>query len=187
MTEYMGAHKQEAGKRERQMELAGWLAGFFICSILVPMIVLLLLPSSHRPAGAAELLVVPLMEYRSVSVGIGMGLDLAPAFILTVFPCVGLCMLMTGLLGFFMSSTPRSRKILASVRSRIDNSSVLRKYGIFSNFFFIIFLGVYIAPGVSVLLGWSRVRSVMLMTAGILFITLLISLATLGIIDLVGL
>jgi hypothetical protein len=49
---------------------------------------------------------------------------------------------------------------------------------------FVIITGIYIGSGISFLLGWPRALSLIIMAAGISFITMLIGLGTLGIVEL---
>jgi heme O synthase-like polyprenyltransferase len=91
---------------------------------------------------------------------------------------------MIGLLGFFRDSSPRAIKYLDKVQKKIDKYPKLKKYGVVSNFIFVMFFGAFITPGISIILGWSRVNSIIFMIAGICVITLVTGLGTLGIIEL---
>ncbi|MEE9150656.1 MAG: small multi-drug export protein [Thermoplasmata archaeon] len=170
--------------RRRGLELAGWTAGFVFLFFIIPGIVIIALPPTQRPEGLAVLAAVPLIEYLAISVGIGLGINPILSFLLTMLPCTGLCMLVLGLFGFMSDSSQRAKRFLEKIQKKIEKYPRLKKYGVASNFLFIIILGVYIAPGISILLGWSRVRSVVFMAGGISFITFLIGLGTIGIIDL---
>lgn len=170
--------------RARGMELAGWLVGFAWLTIIIPAVVIILLPAGDRPEAAVTLATIPFLEYLAVSVGIGLGLNPIISFSLTVLPCIGLAMLMIGILGFLKDSSKRATKYLQKVQDRMDKYPRLKKYGVASNFVFIMFLGVYIAPGISIILGWPRGRSVFMMAAGISTITLLIGLATMGLFEI---
>ncbi|UCG69174.1 MAG: small multi-drug export protein [Thermoplasmata archaeon] len=170
--------------RKRAIELGGWFAGFVFLFFVIPGILIVALPPSQKAKGLTTLVATPAIEYLAISVGIGLGVDPVVSFFLTFLPCTGLCMLSMGLLGFLRDSSPRIIRFLDKVQKRIERHPKLKNYGIVSNFLFVMFLGVYIAPGIAIILGWSRARSVIFMVGGIALITALIGLGTLGIIDL---
>jgi uncharacterized membrane protein len=171
-------------KRDRSLELGRWLFGFFLMTLILPLLLILLLPPDHRADGVAALGSVPLIEYMAVGVGIGLGVNPFVSFLLTLLPCVGICMLVTGLLSYFSEGSERATRFLAKVQMRIDRYPKLRKYGVVSSAIFVIFTGVYIGPGISFLLGWSRFRSLLFMTLGVGLITTVIGLGTMGVLDL---
>jgi hypothetical protein len=168
----------------RGIEFAGWLSGFVIFTFIVPILIIMILPSDKIPAAIGTLFSVPVIEYLAISVGIGLGINPVLSFLLTVLPCIGFAMLVTGLLGFLVDSSGRATKFLERVQKRLDKYPRLKKYGVASNFVFIMILGMYLSPGISIIMGWSRVRSMAFMFGGICVITLLIGLGTLGIIEL---
>lgn len=180
----MGEENKFKNLRERGLELARWLAGFAVLTFIIPGIIIFALLSDNVPEGMAVLAAIPFLEYLAISVGIGLGIHPVISFVLTVLPCTGIGMFMIGLLGFLRDSSPRAIRFLDKVQKRIDKYPKLKKYGVVSNFIFIMFLGVYIAPGISIILGWSRARSILFMAAGICVITFIIGLGTVGIIDL---
>ena len=177
--------KPNTDLKSRTVELAGWLMGFAWLTIIIPAAMIVLLPADDRVAAAATLATTPFLEYLAVSIGIGSGLNPVFSFLITVLPCTGLAMLVVGLLGFLGESSARAKRFLDKVPARIEKYPKLKKYGVASNFFFIMFLGVYIAPGVSLILGWPRGKSVLFMAAGICAITFAIGLATVGILELI--
>jgi hypothetical protein len=170
--------------QERGLELAGWLIGFVVFTFIIPVSIIFLLLSNKVPEGFAVLAAIPFIEYLAISVGIGLGIHPVISFFLTVLPCTGITMLMIGLLGFIGDSSPRVIKFLNKVQKWIDKYPKLKKYGVLSNFMFIMFFGAFITPGISIILGWSRSRSTLLMAAGICVITFLIGLGTIGIIEI---
>jgi hypothetical protein len=171
-------------RESRLKELVYWLSGFVILTFIIPGIVISLLPASQKAAGFATLGSSPVLEYLAISVGIGLGLNPFISFFLTFLPCTGLSMLVIGILGFTGDSSERAARFLKKIKDKIEQYPRLKKYGVISNFFFVMFLGVYICSGISILLSWSRWRSLAFMAGGIAVITLLIGLGTMGIIDL---
>jgi len=180
----MTQDNKQKNLRDRGLELAAWLAGFALSTFIIPGIIIFFLLPDKVPEGFAVLAAIPFIEYLAISVGIGLGIHPVISFLLTVLPCTGIAMLMIGLLGFFSDSSPRAIKYLGKVKKWTEKYPKLKKYGIYSNFVFIMFFGAFITPGISIILGWSRSRSVAIMAAGICIITSLIGLGTLGIIAL---
>ncbi len=165
--------------------LSIWMAGFLLLTIAIPMlIILLVLPPDLRAEGLATLAAVPAVEYLAVSVGIGLGVDPVSSFLLTVLPTTGICMLILGLLGHLGDRSPRARRFQASVQRRIEKYPRLKRYGVVSNFVFVMVTGMYIAPGIAWFLGWPRRASLLWMALGIASITALIGLGTVGIVSL---
>ena len=150
----------------------------------MPAFLIVALSPSERPAGLATLGAVPVIEFMAVSVGIGLGLNPLVSFFLTVFPCMGLCMLVTGIIVFLGGSSARMGRFLDGIQKRTDKYPRLKKYGVASDFLFVMFLGIYIAPALSTLLGWHKLRAMVFLASGLASITALIGLATIGIIDL---
>jgi hypothetical protein len=168
----------------RFRKLGGWLIGFIVLTFAIPLILIVGLPDDKKYVGFAVLGAVPFMEYLAISIGISLGIDPVVSFLLTWLPCTGLCMLVFGLLEFLKNSSKRATRFLEKAQNKIEKYPKLNKYGVASNFLFVMFLGVYLAPGISIILGWSRVRSLIFMAGGIAFITAIIGLGTMGIIDL---
>jgi hypothetical protein len=134
-------------------------------------------------SGFAVLGSLPLIEYVSVAAGISLGINIYLSFALTVLPCTGIAMLMMGILGYIGDSSPRAIRFLKKAQKKIEKYPRFKKYGVVSNFVLIILFGMYIGPGVAIILGWNRVHSVIFMFAGICFITLLIGLGTFSIVE----
>lgn len=171
-------------RKSRYAELVNWLFGFIILTIVVPVILILFLPPNQRAAGLATLTATPILEYLAISIGIGFGINPIISFLLTFLPCTGLSMLIIGILGFVGDSSKRAIRFQKKIQDKIDKYPKLKTYGVASNFIFVMILGVYICSGISILLCWSRWKSLAFMMGGISFITLLIGLGTIGIIDL---
>jgi hypothetical protein len=171
-------------KKARYNELAQWMLGFIILTFILPVILIISLPANHRVAGFATFAATPFLEYLAVSVGIGLGINPVISFLLTILPCIGISMLIIGILGFVGDSSERAVGFLTKIQDKIDKYPRLKKYGVASNFVFVMFLGVYICSGISILLSWPRWKSIVFMAGGISVITLIIGLGTIGILDL---
>jgi hypothetical protein len=171
-------------RSSRYAELGYWLSGFIILTFVIPIILIMMLPTDQRGAGFATIAATPVIEYLAVSVGIGLGINPIISFLLTLLPCTGFAMLVMGILGFVGDSSERAVRFLKKIQDKIDKYPRLKKYGVASNFVFVMILGVYICSGISILLSWSRWRSLAFMIGGVSFITFLIGLGTIGIIDL---
>jgi hypothetical protein len=180
----MSTEQRLKSRGSRFAELAYWLSGFIVLTFVIPIILIMILPTDQRGAGFATLAATPVFEYLAISVGIGLGIDPIISFFLTFLPCTGFSMLVIGILGFVGDSSVRAVRFLEKIQKKIDKYPRLKKYGVASNFVFVMILGVYICSGISILLSWSRWRSLVFMVGGISFITLLIGLGTIGIIDL---
>lgn len=174
----------ESEYKERIKNLAMWILGFIVLTFVIPLILIFGLAEDERYVGFAILGAVPVMEYLAISIGISLGINPVISFLLTWLPCVGLCMLVFGILEFLKDSSERATRFLEKAHKKMDKYPRLKKYGIASNFILIMILGVYIAPGISIILGWPKGRSLIFMGGGIAFITGLIGLGTLGIINL---
>jgi len=165
-------------------EFLPWMAGFVLFALVIPGLIVLFLPSDQRAHAIAVLASVPLLEYVSISVGIGLGLDPWVSLALTVSPCVGIVMLVMGAMDHLSGRSERVTRFRGRVSARIEKYPRLKRYGVVSNFLFVIVAGMYIAPGIAILMGWPKARSLLLMALGIVFITGLIGLATVGVVEL---
>ena len=180
----MAAEEGQENERSK-LELTSGITGFFLLTIVLPMVIIfVLLPSDQRADGLAILAVVAFIEYLAISFGIGLGVDPVISFLLTVLPCIGICMLIFGLLSYFGERSQRMTKFQGRVQKRMDKYPKLKRYGVVSNAIFVIITGIYIGSGIAWLLGWSRSLSLLMMALGIISITLLIGLGTVGIIEL---
>lgn len=178
-------HEDAQDDKGRSHLLSIWIFGFLLLTIVIPMLIIfVVLPSELRAEGLATLAAVPAMEYLAVSVGIGLGIDPLSSFLLTVLPCIGACMLVLGLLGHLGDRSERVKRFQGKVQGRLDKYPKLKRYGVASNFVFIIITGFYIGPGIAWILGWPRHSSLLMMALGIMSITMLIGLGTVGLVSL---
>jgi uncharacterized membrane protein len=178
----MGDNEGPVKKRDT-IEVSSWFLGSIILTIIIPALIIFLLPSDQRADGIATWAAVPVIEYLAISVGIGLGLDPLTSFMLTVLPCIGLCMLVMGLLSYFGERSERFTRFLDKVAGKIEKYPRLHRYGVIGSFFFVIITGVYIGSGISFLLGWHKVKSILIMGLGIVTVTTLIGLGTVGVIE----
>lgn len=148
------------------------------------LIIFVLLPTDQRADGLAILAAVPVVEYLAIGVGIGLGVDPVASFLLTVLPCIGICMLVIGLLSHLGGRSQRVTRFQGRVQRSLDKYPKLKRYGVASNSLFVIITGVYIGPGIAWLLGWSRPLSLLMMALGVAIITFAIGLGTVGLIEL---
>jgi uncharacterized membrane protein len=169
---------------EDRYEFISWMAGFVVLTLVVPGLIVLLLPSDQRTHAVAVLASVPVIEYLSVSVGIGLGLDPWTSLVLTVSPCVGIVMLVMGILEYLSGKSERVTRFRGRVSDKIDKYPKLKRYGVASNIIFVIVTGIYIGSGIAILMGWPKGRSLLFMALGISFITALIGLGTVGVVQL---
>lgn len=120
------------------------------------------------------------IEYGAAAVGIGLGLP--PHYILFVITCVALGVTLT-LFDIFDLLGTHSKKVslfLKTSEERAGRSLFLKKYGIYGLVPCVITLGFYVCPPVSWVLGWPRARSVLLIMAGYIIISVVTILATIG-------
>ena len=120
------------------------------------------------------------IEYGAAAVAVG--LDLPPLYILYVLTCVALGVTLT-LFDIFDLLGVHSKKVsrfLKKSEERAGRSMFLKKYGIYGLVPCVITLGFYVCPPVSWVLGWPRGRSILLIMAGYITISIVTILATMG-------
>lgn len=121
-----------------------------------------------------------IIEYGAAALGIGLGLP--PLYVLYVLACVALGVTLT-LFDIFYLLGEHSEKVsrfLKNSEERAGRSTFLKKYGIYGLVPCVITLGFYICPPVSWVLGWPRDRSILLIMAGYITISIVTILATMG-------
>jgi uncharacterized membrane protein len=79
----------------------------------------------------------------------------------------------------------RVSRFLKKSSERAKQSSFLTKYGIYGLVPGVMTLGFYVCPPVSWVLGWPRNRSILLIIAGYIVISIVTILATMGIFSLI--
>jgi len=166
------------------VEVSSLIFGSILLTVLLLALIIILMPSDQRADGIAILVAVPLIEYLAISVGIGLGVDPVTAFMLTVLPCIGICMFVMGLLGHLGERSERFNRFIGRVQRKIEKYPRWNQYGVISSFIFVLITGIYIGSGISFILGWPRAKALLFMALGILTITLVIGLGTVGVVEL---
>jgi hypothetical protein len=126
------------------------------------------------------------IEYGAAALGIGLGLP--PLYVLFVLSCVALGVILT-LFEIFDVLGMHSEKVsrfLKKSEERAGRSRILKKYGIYGLVACVITLGFYVCPPVSWVLGWPRNRSILLIMAGYISISIVTILVTMGFFAIIG-
>jgi hypothetical protein len=126
------------------------------------------------------------IEYGAAAVGVGMGLS--PFYVLFALTCIALGVTLT-LFDIFDLMGRHSERVsgfLAKSSERAGRSLFLKKYGIYGLVPCVITLGFYVCPPVSWVMGWPKNRSVLLIMAGYIVISVVTILATLGFFKIIG-
>jgi thiol:disulfide interchange protein len=127
------------------------------------------------------------IEYGAAALGIGLGLP--PLYILYVLVCVALGVTLT-MFGIFDVLGVYSKKVsrfLKKSEERAGRSLFLKKYGMYGLVPCVITLGFYACPPVSWVLGWPRNRSILLIMAGYITISIVTLLVTMGFFSIIHL
>jgi len=125
------------------------------------------------------------IEYGAAAVGIGLGLP--PVYILYVLICVasGVILTLFDMFDMLGEYSPRVSRFLKKSEERAHRSAILKKYGIFGLIPCVFILGFYVCPAVSRVLGWHRDLSFLLIMVGYISASVIMLLATIGILRLV--
>ena len=126
-----------------------------------------------------------IIEYGAAPIGIGLGLH--PVFVLYVLVCValGVILALFDLFDVLGEHSERVSGFLKRSSERAEHSAFLTRYGVYGLVPGVMILGFYICPPVSWILGWPRTRSILLIMAGYITISIVTILATMGIFSLV--
>jgi len=125
------------------------------------------------------------IEYGAAVIGIGVGLP--PVFVLYVLVCValGITLALFDVFDILGEHSEWVSQFLKKSSERAKQSSFLTKYGIYGLVPCVFTLGFYVCPPVSWVLGWRRDRSILLIMAGYITISIVTILATMGIFSLI--
>jgi len=156
----------------------------FILAVVLPLVPALLFNISV-PSTFALISGTFIIEYGAAPIGIGLGLPLA--FVLYVLTCVALGVTLTlyDIFDLLGEHSERVSQFMNKSSERAGRSVFLKKYGIYGLVPGVMTLGFYICPLVSWVLGWPRGRSMVLIMAGYITISLLTMLAAWGVFKLV--
>jgi hypothetical protein len=126
------------------------------------------------------------IEYGAAAVGVGMGL--APLYVLFVLTCIalGVTLTMFNIFDLLGRHSERVSGFLAKSSERAGRSVFLKKYGIYGLVPCVITLGFYVCPPVSWVMGWQKNRSILLIMGGYIGISLVTILATIGFFKIIG-
>ena len=126
-----------------------------------------------------------IIEYGAAPIGLGLGLP--PVFVLCVLVCValGVTLALFDIFAIMGERSERVSRFLKKSSERAKQSSFLTKYGIYGLVPGVMILGFYVCPPVSWVLGWPKNRSILLIMAGYITISIVTILATMGLFSLV--
>ncbi len=167
------------------LPLMGTIIKFLILVVVLPLSTAYLfsIPLTSTLALITSTLVI---EYGAAPIGLGLGLH--PVFVLYVLVCVALGVTLVLFDIFFIlgEHSERISQFLKTSSERAQQSSFLIKYGIYGLVPGVMVLGFYVCPPVSWVLGWPKNRSILLIMAGYITISIVTILATMGIFSFVS-
>jgi uncharacterized membrane protein len=164
--------------------LLGAIIKAIVLVVVIPLTIAFLF-TIPIPSTLALITSTLIIEYGAAPIGLGLGLP--PVFVLCVLVCVALGVTL-GLFDVFDIMGEHSERVsqfLKKSSERAKQSSFLTKYGIYGLVPCVVTLGFYVCPPVSWVLGWRRDRSIFLIMAGYITISIVTILATMGLFSLV--
>jgi hypothetical protein len=166
------------------LQLCGAITKALVLVVVVPLTTAFLF-TIPIPSTLALITSTLVIEYGAAAIGIGLGLH--PLFVLYVLVCValGVTLALFDVFDIMGEHSERVSRFLKKSSERAKQSSFLTKYGIYGLVPCVVTLGFYVCPPVSWVLGWRRDRSIFLIMAGYITISLVTILATMGIFSLV--
>jgi hypothetical protein len=164
--------------------LLGAIIKALVLVVVLPLAVAILF-TIPIPSTLALITSTLIIEYGAAPIGVGLGLP--PVFVLCVLVCValGVTLALFDVFDIMGEHSGRVSRFLKKSSDRAKQSSFLTKYGIYGLVPGIMILGFYVCPPVSWVLGWPKKRSILLMMAGYITISIVTILATMGIFSLV--
>ena len=164
--------------------LLGAIIKALVLVVILPLTVAFLF-TIPIPSTLALITSTLIIEYGAAAIGIGLGLH--PVFVLYVLVCVafGVTLALFDVFDIMGEHSERVSQFLKKSSERAKQSSFLTKYGIYGLVPCVFTLGFYVCPPVSWALGWRRVRSILLIMAGYITISVVTILATMGIFSVV--
>jgi hypothetical protein len=166
------------------ISLCGAITKALVLVVVLPLIPAFLFTISI-PSTLALITSTLVIEYGAAVIGIGVGLP--PVFVLYVLSCValGVTLALFDVFDILGEHSERVAQFLKRSSERAKQSSFLTKYGIYGLVPCVFTLGFYVCPPVSWVLGWRRDKSILLIMAGYITISIVTILATMGIFSLV--
>jgi uncharacterized membrane protein len=166
------------------LQLCGAITKALVLVVVLPLTTAFLF-TIPIPSTLALITSTLVIEYGAAPIGIGLGLH--PAFVLYVLVCValGVTLALFDTFDIMGEHSERVSQFLKKSSKRAKQSSFLTKYGIYGLVPCVFTLGFYVCPPVSWVLGWRRDRSILLIMAGYITISIVTILATRGIFSLV--
>jgi hypothetical protein len=79
----------------------------------------------------------------------------------------------------------RAARFLARSEEKVQQSTIISKYGMYGLIPCVLTLGFYVCPPVSWALGWRRDRSILLIMGGFIGISAILILITLGLFSII--
>jgi len=166
------------------LQLCGAITKTLVLVVVLPLTPAFLYPIPI-PSTLALITSTLIIEYGAVPIGIGLGLP--PVFVLYVLACVALGVTLTlfDIFDVLGEHSERVSRFLKKSSERAKRSSFLTRYGTYGLVPGVMTLGFYVCPPVSWVLGWPRNRSILLIMAGYIIISIVTILATMGIFSLI--
>jgi hypothetical protein len=158
-------------------------ARFGLVAIILPLIPAVIF-SLPLPATIALITTTFVLEYGAAPIGIGMGLH--PIFVVYVLVCIalGVTLFLFDIFDTLGEHSKRVAKFLEMSGERAKKLKILAKYGIYGLVPCVMTLGFYVCPPIIWVCGWRRDISILMIMAGFISISVITTLVSLGIIDL---
>ena len=164
--------------------LLGAIIKALILVVVLPLTIAFLF-TIPLPSTLALITSTLIIEYGAAPIALGLGLP--PVFVLCVLVCValGVTLVLFDIFAIMGERSERVSRFLKKSSERAKQSSFLTKYGIYGLVPGVMILGFYVCPPVSWVLGWPKNRSILLIMAGYITISIVTILATMGLFSLV--
>lgn len=152
--------------------------------LLIPCAAAFILAQSV-PATLALITSTLIIEYGAAPIGIGLGLH--PIFVLMVLTCValGITLFMFDIFDTLGLHSERVARFLTRAEEKVQQSTLISKYGIYGLVPCVLTLGLYVCPPVSWALGWRRDQSILLIMGGFIASSVILILVTLGLFSII--
>jgi hypothetical protein len=141
--------------------------------------------SQSVPATLALITSTLIIEYGAAPIGIGLGLH--PGFVLMVLTSValGITLFMFDIFDTLGLHSERVARFLARAEEKVQQSTLISKYGIYGLVPCVLTLGLYVCPPVSWAVAWRRDLSILLIMGGFIASSVILILVTLGLFSII--